>query len=129
MRDRAGAGTGDRDPLHQGGPRPGRQAGGWQGDGADHCSDHKHWDSCAGPRRPHAPAPTFSRGFRVQGKTSDSAMKVLEDALAVQEAGCFAVVLEAVPPEVAALITEKLSIPTIGIGAGSGCSGQGLGRS
>src|ERR1700759_5099559 len=65
-------------------------------------------------------------GFRVQGKTSAGAMKVLEDALAVQEAGCFAVVLEAVPAEVAALITKKLSIPTIGIGAGNGCFGQVL---
>ncbi|KAH8684698.1 ketopantoate hydroxymethyltransferase [Tricladium varicosporioides] len=65
-------------------------------------------------------------GFRVQGKTSASAMKVLEDALAVQEAGAFAMVLEAVPPEVAALITQKLSVPTIGIGAGNGCSGQVL---
>ncbi|KAK0628979.1 ketopantoate hydroxymethyltransferase-domain-containing protein [Bombardia bombarda] len=65
-------------------------------------------------------------GFRVQGKTSLGAMKVLEDALAVQEAGCFAVVLEAVPAEVAAIVTQKLSIPTIGIGAGSGCSGQVL---
>jgi 3-methyl-2-oxobutanoate hydroxymethyltransferase len=65
-------------------------------------------------------------GFRVQGRTSASAMKILEDALAVQEAGCFAVVIEAVPPEVAALITQKLSIPTIGIGAGNGCSGQVL---
>jgi 3-methyl-2-oxobutanoate hydroxymethyltransferase len=65
-------------------------------------------------------------GFRVQGKTSVGAMKVLEDALAVQEAGCFAMVLEAVPAEVAALITKRLSIPTIGIGAGNGCSGQVL---
>ena len=65
-------------------------------------------------------------GFRVQGKTSAGAMKVLEDALAVQEAGCFAVVLEAVPQEVATLITKKLSVPTIGIGAGNGCSGQVL---
>ncbi|CAM1506454.1 Fc.00g060950.m01.CDS01 [Cosmosporella sp. VM-42] len=65
-------------------------------------------------------------GFRVQGKTSDGAMRVLEDALAVQEAGAFAMVIEAVPAEVAALITEKLSIPTIGIGAGNGCSGQVL---
>jgi 3-methyl-2-oxobutanoate hydroxymethyltransferase len=65
-------------------------------------------------------------GFRVQGKTSAGAVKVLEDALAVQEAGCFAVVLEAVPAEVATLITKKLSIPTIGIGAGNGCSGQVL---
>ncbi|MCJ1319908.1 hypothetical protein MMC15_005244 [Xylographa vitiligo] len=65
-------------------------------------------------------------GFRVQGKTAASALKVLEDALAVQEAGCFAVVLEAVPAEVASLVTQKLSIPTIGIGAGNGCSGQVL---
>ena len=63
-------------------------------------------------------------GFRVQGKTTIGALKVLEDALAVQEAGCFAVVLEAVPAEVASLVTRKLRIPTIGIGAGNGCSGQ-----
>ncbi|POR39387.1 3-methyl-2-oxobutanoate hydroxymethyltransferase [Tolypocladium paradoxum] len=65
-------------------------------------------------------------GFRVQGKTSDGALRILEDALAVQEAGCFAVVLEAVPAEVAALVTQRLAIPTIGIGAGAGCSGQVL---
>ncbi|KAI9669774.1 MAG: hypothetical protein M1829_005029 [Trizodia sp. TS-e1964] len=65
-------------------------------------------------------------GFRVQGKTTASALKVLEDALAVQEAGCFAVVLEAVPGEVAGIITKRLSIPTIGIGAGNACSGQVL---
>lgn len=73
------------------------------------------------PQRQHALG-----GFRVQGKTSAGAMRVLEDALAVQEAGCFAVVLEAVPAQVATLITQKLSIPTIGIGAGNGCSGQVL---
>jgi 3-methyl-2-oxobutanoate hydroxymethyltransferase len=65
-------------------------------------------------------------GFRVQGKTSDGAMKVLEDAFAIQEAGSFAVVVEAVPAGVAEIITQKLSIPTIGIGAGNGCSGQVL---
>jgi 3-methyl-2-oxobutanoate hydroxymethyltransferase len=65
-------------------------------------------------------------GFRVQGKSTASAMKVLADALAVQEAGAFAVVLEAVPAHVAALVTKKLRIPTIGIGAGNGCSGQVL---
>jgi 3-methyl-2-oxobutanoate hydroxymethyltransferase len=65
-------------------------------------------------------------GFKVQGKTSNGAFKVLEDALAVQAAGAFAVVLEAVPAEVASLVTQKLSIPTIGIGAGNGCSGQVL---
>ncbi|RYP44272.1 hypothetical protein DL768_009257 [Monosporascus sp. mg162] len=65
-------------------------------------------------------------GFRVQGKTSAGALRVLEDALAVQEAGSFAVVIEAVPAEVASIITRKLSIPTIGIGSGNGCSGQVL---
>ncbi len=65
-------------------------------------------------------------GFRVQGKTTAGALKLLEDALAVQAAGCFAVVVEAVPAEVASLITQKLEIPTIGIGAGNGCSGQVL---
>lgn len=65
-------------------------------------------------------------GFKVQGKTTLGALKVMEDAEALQVAGCFAVVLEAVPAEVASLVTKKLKIPTIGIGAGSGCSGQVL---
>lgn len=63
-------------------------------------------------------------GFHVQGRTSDSALQILDDALAVQAAGCFAVVLEAVPREIAAIITQKLKVPTIGIGAGNSCSGQ-----
>jgi 3-methyl-2-oxobutanoate hydroxymethyltransferase len=63
-------------------------------------------------------------GHRVQGKTIDSARRLLDDAQAVQEAGAFAVVLELVPAELSAAITERLRIPTIGIGAGAGCSGQ-----
>jgi len=65
-------------------------------------------------------------GFKVQGKGEANARRVLEDALAVQEAGAFMVVLECVPPKLAALITKKLDIITIGIGAGSGCDGQVL---
>jgi 3-methyl-2-oxobutanoate hydroxymethyltransferase len=61
---------------------------------------------------------------RVQGKTRDQARSLLADALAVQEAGAFAMVLELVPEQLAAAITERLRIPTIGIGAGAGCSGQ-----
>ncbi|KEQ82053.1 hypothetical protein M438DRAFT_278756 [Aureobasidium pullulans EXF-150] len=65
-------------------------------------------------------------GFRVQGKTTASALKLLDDAIAVQEAGAFAMVVEAVPAEIATLVTKKLRVPTIGIGAGNGCSGQVL---
>jgi len=65
-------------------------------------------------------------GFRVQGKTMDDAKSLLEDALALQDAGCYGVVLEAMPKEVASFITSQLNILTIGIGAGNGCSGQVL---
>jgi 3-methyl-2-oxobutanoate hydroxymethyltransferase len=65
-------------------------------------------------------------GFRAQGRTADAALKLHDDALALQEAGAFALVLEAVPSPVAARITEALAIPTIGIGAGGGCDGQVL---
>lgn len=65
-------------------------------------------------------------GFKVQGKDEAAAKKLIEDALAVQEAGAFAVVLECVPEKLATIVTEKLNIPTIGIGAGAGCDGQVL---
>lgn len=65
-------------------------------------------------------------GFKVQGKGEDAAKRLLEDAFTVQEAGAFSVVLECVPPKLAALISKKLTIPTIGIGAGAGCDGQVL---
>ncbi|XP_052194557.1 3-methyl-2-oxobutanoate hydroxymethyltransferase 1, mitochondrial-like isoform X1 [Diospyros lotus] len=65
-------------------------------------------------------------GFRPQGKNVASAVKVVETALALQEAGCFSVVLECVPAPVAAAATSALKIPTIGIGAGSFCGGQVL---
>jgi len=65
-------------------------------------------------------------GFKVQGRSGASARAILEDALAVEEAGVFSVVLEGIPAELGALITERLGIPTIGIGAGRSCDGQVL---
>jgi len=65
-------------------------------------------------------------GFKVQGRGSDSARGILEDAGALAAAGCFAVVLEAVPADLAAEITRSISVPTIGIGAGASCDGQVL---
>jgi 3-methyl-2-oxobutanoate hydroxymethyltransferase len=65
-------------------------------------------------------------GFKTQGKTADAARRLVDDALALEDAGCFSVVLEAVPAPVAAEITRKLSVPTIGIGAGVHCDGQVL---
>ena len=65
-------------------------------------------------------------GYRVQGKTVESAGDLLADAQAVEDAGAFAVVLEGLPRELAAVITRRLRIPTIGIGAGPGCDGQVL---
>lgn len=63
-------------------------------------------------------------GFKVQGKSEAAARKLLEDARAVEEAGAFAVVLECVPAKLAKMVSESISIPTIGIGAGKGCDGQ-----
>ena len=65
-------------------------------------------------------------GFKVQGKSLDAAKAVLDDALAMQDAGAFAVILEAIPQQLAEIITEKLTIPTVGIGAGPACAGQVL---
>ena len=65
-------------------------------------------------------------GFIPQGKTASAAKRLLEDALSLEEAGCFSLVLESVPGNLAGFISQKLSIPTIGIGAGSKCDGQVL---
>ena len=65
-------------------------------------------------------------GFRAQGRTAVRARQLLDEALRLQDAGCFSIVLECVPANVAAAITETLEIPTIGIGAGGGTSGQVL---
>lgn len=65
-------------------------------------------------------------GYKVQGKTLDKAQKLIDDALKIQDAGACAVVLECVPARLADIITKKLTIPTIGIGAGAGCDGQVL---
>ena len=65
-------------------------------------------------------------GYYIQGKTGDKANKLIDDALRLEEAGAFAIVLELMPESLAARITEQLSVPTIGIGAGRGCDGQVL---
>jgi 3-methyl-2-oxobutanoate hydroxymethyltransferase len=63
-------------------------------------------------------------GFKIQGRTAEAAMKILEDAFAIQDAGCFMLEFEAVPAKIAKVISEQLDIPTIGIGAGAGTDGQ-----
>jgi 3-methyl-2-oxobutanoate hydroxymethyltransferase len=63
-------------------------------------------------------------GFKIQGRRAEAAMKILEDALAIEDAGCFMLEFEAVPAKIAKLISEQLMIPTIGIGAGAGTDGQ-----
>ncbi len=65
-------------------------------------------------------------GFKIQGKTAETARHLIDQALRLERAGCFGVVLECVPDRVAKMVTEKLSIPTIGIGAGKYCDGQVL---
>ncbi|MBN2049674.1 MAG: 3-methyl-2-oxobutanoate hydroxymethyltransferase [Spirochaetales bacterium] len=65
-------------------------------------------------------------GFKVQGKSIDDAKKVVEDAMALEEAGAFALILEAIPQQLAEVITQKVKIPTVGIGGGPGCDGQVL---
>lgn len=65
-------------------------------------------------------------GFKVQGKTLDAAKALVDDALALEVAGCFSIVLEGVPDAVAEMVTAAVSVPTIGIGAGAGCDGQVL---
>jgi 3-methyl-2-oxobutanoate hydroxymethyltransferase len=65
-------------------------------------------------------------GFKVQGRTTEAAARILEDACALEEAGAYAVVLEGVPVELSRMITDAVSIPTIGIGAGNACDGQVL---
>jgi 3-methyl-2-oxobutanoate hydroxymethyltransferase len=69
---------------------------------------------------------TVLGGFKAQGRTADRAKQLLDDAVALQEAGCFAVVLEAVPSAVARAVTQALGVPTIGIGAGADTDGQVL---
>jgi 3-methyl-2-oxobutanoate hydroxymethyltransferase len=65
-------------------------------------------------------------GFRTQGKEASAAYRILDEALLLEEAGCFSIVLESIPARLAKLISERLRIPTIGIGAGPGCDGQVL---
>ena len=80
-----------------------------------------------GPPRADARSPsTCSGGFKVQAKEFDAARALLDDAVALAEAGCFSIVLECVPDAVATMVTEAVPVPTIGIGAGAHCDGQVL---
>jgi len=72
----------------------------------------------------YTPQSTHQIGLKVQAKAPDAAAKLIADAVALQEAGAFAIVLELVPAELASQVTARLNIPTIGIGAGAGCDGQ-----
>lgn len=72
----------------------------------------------------YTPQSTHQIGVKVQGKDGDGARRLIADALALQAAGAFALVLELIPAALAAAVTERLTIPTIGIGAGAGCDGQ-----
>jgi len=63
-------------------------------------------------------------GFKLQGKTAEEAMSIMEDAFAIQDAGCFMLEFEAVPGKIASIISQQLDIPTLGVGAGIGCDGQ-----
>jgi 3-methyl-2-oxobutanoate hydroxymethyltransferase len=65
-------------------------------------------------------------GFKVQGKSVDQAKRVVDDAIALEDAGAFALILEAIPRQLAAIITQKVKIPTVGIGGGLDCDGQVL---
>lgn len=65
-------------------------------------------------------------GFRAQGKEVDAAKRLLDDALLLEQAGCFSIVLESIPARLGKLVSERLTIPTIGIGAGPDCDGQVL---
>jgi 3-methyl-2-oxobutanoate hydroxymethyltransferase len=69
---------------------------------------------------------TDSKGFKVQGRDADAAKKIIEQAVAMEERGCFSLVLECIPAQIAEIVTKKLRIPTLGIGAGPACDGQVL---
>jgi len=69
---------------------------------------------------------TMLGGYKIQAKTAQTAQSLLDDALALQDAGCFAIVIEAIPADVGAFVSARLKIPTIGIGAGQRCDGQVL---
>jgi len=80
----------------------------------------------SGPCRPHSADRVGARGYKLQGKDEENARRIMEGAQALERAGCWGVVLELVPSPLARLVTERIAIPTIGIGAGAHCDGQVL---
>ena len=116
----------ERDPLRQGGRRGRGQARGRRAVALARRAIVQRRHPGDGPRRPDAAVGDDARRVQDAGQDCRGGGQLVEDALALEEAGCFAVVLEAVPAPVAAEITARLSVPTIGIGAGPACDGQVL---
>ena len=116
----------DRAPLRQGGRLRRRQARGRRRDGRPGARDRARRRAGDGPVGLTPQTATALGGYRAQGRTAARAKAVLEDALALQDAGCFAIVFEAIPTEVTDVIMEYMEVPVIGIGAGPSTDGQVL---
>ena len=119
-------GARQRDPVREGGRRGRGQARGGRRDALARARARGRGDPRHGPCRPDAAVRDDARRVQAQGRTAEKARRLPQDARALEAAGCFAIVLEAVPAQVAARITSSLSVPTIGIGAGADCDGQVL---
>ena len=88
--------------------------------------DHRCRDPCDGAPRPDTPIHLQVRDLQRQGQGDEEAARLMEDAMDLQEAGCFSIVFEKIPAKLAAEVSSSLTIPTIGIGAGVDCDGQVL---
>ena len=119
-----GVGVAERRAAAPRGRRPGREARGRRRRRRDGPTHRRRWHPGHGARRLTPQSVNQLGGYRVQGATLAQAQSLMEDAAALEQAGAFAVVLEVIPGPLAEAVTKRLSIPTIGIGAGAGCDGQ-----